>query len=285
MKVNFSKWCLAMIILLMSLPAFSWWDKGHQLVAKIAYDRLTPNAKAEVDLMTRELAMQYTEIKSVTDVAVWPDNIRKQKIETFTRWHYIDMPFSDDGSVIKNAIDTDNALWAVKQIVPIIQNPKANLIERARFFAFLVHIVGDLHQPLHSVSRVSKEHPDGDRGGNLFFVMDNNAAKLQTLHGLWDGGFGVYDNEHASSIDELEKLITGKFPEAFFGDKVKNNDPAMWVSESGIIAREFVYNTPEKKVPTLAYQEKGKEISEQRVALAGYRLATMLNQYFSNNTN
>ena len=100
----------------------------------------------------------------------WPDTLRGQKIELYTRWHYTNLAFSADGTPLKNTVDTDNAVWAINHLLPIIGNTKANRFERARSLAFLVHIVGDLHQPLHSITRISAAHPEGDHGGNLYFI-------------------------------------------------------------------------------------------------------------------
>lgn len=269
---------LAVFLVIFAPPAFAWWDAGHEIVAKIAYDRLTPAAKMQADKCATILARDYPEILVFSNMATWPDHLRSQKIETFTHWHYINIPFSDDGSPLNFAIDTDNAIWAVTQTESIVHNPKVNPVERARFLAFLVHIVGDLHQPLHNVSRISKEHPNGDEGGNLFLVKNpNNPAELMPLHSLWDSDFGAFDVNAKPDVNKLAATITARYPEKYFGDKVTDLSVQDWSKEGVSLAQEFLYKTPGNQVPSVDYQVKGKDLAEQRVALAGYRLANLLN--------
>lgn len=262
-----------------SLPVFSWWDAGHEVVAKIAYDRLNPNIKAKVDRLVLLLARDYPEIKEFKDLAPWPDHLRQQKIELFTHWHYIDLPLSFDGTPIKFGVDTDNANRAIQEIETTLENRQANPIEHARFLAFLIHIVGDLHQPLHNTSLVSKETPDGDQGGNLFFIINpDHPSELIPLHQLWDSYFGAFDRRFNPDINQLAADMTSRYPEEYFGNKILTLDAETWSQEGKDLSRDFVYKTKRSHKPSQLYLAEGKNIVQQQIALAGYRLANLLNK-------
>ena len=271
LKISFVFCCV-----IFSVQSYAWNAVGHMLVAHIAYDKLKPNARAKVDKMTADLAKEYPEIRDFDHVAPWLDTLRGQKIETFTRWHYIDMGFSDDGMPVKSLVNTDNAIWAMSKVMQVTKNDKANPYERARFLAFLVHITGDLHQPLHTVSRVSSLYPDGDQGGNLYTVRYQ--GKTVSLHKLWDEGAGAFALDSTpENIRLLARTITNAYPESSFGAQAKDLVPTNWVTEGMGLAKTSVYSAPEGQIVPSSYLENGKQVSEQQIALAGYRLANLLN--------
>src|SRR5579862_9281014 len=115
--------------LLFPLTAFSWNAYGHMVVASIAYHNLKPATREKIDSLITYMHQQYADMDSFVNISYWPDKIREQKIETYTHWHYIDVAFSADGSPLKNLIDSDNAVWAVNNIEPIVKNNHANSYE------------------------------------------------------------------------------------------------------------------------------------------------------------
>lgn len=279
MKIFF-KVMITIATLLFSFNVFSWNALGHMVIANIAYERLKPDVRKKVDKMTHDLGTEYAEVSQFNQLAPWPDTIRAQKIEMYTRWHYIDLPFSDDGTPLKNIVDTDNVVWAINKLSPVVGNAKANPYERARSLAFLLHLVGDIHQPLHTVGRISAALPDGDQGGNLYFVRFPNAANQKmTLHKLWDQGIDIFTiNNTPEAVDLLSNSITAHFPVEYFGAKVNDLMPENWSQEGLSLSSSFVYSTPENQVPSPTYVQKGKDIVEQQIALSGYRLANLLNK-------
>lgn len=263
--------------LFFSINNYAWNALGHRVIANIAYLNLKPTVRLEVDHLVSYLQKEYPEMDSYNKLAFWPDSLRGQKIDLFTRWHYIDVAFSQDGSPLKNLIDTDHAVWAMNNVATIVKNNNANPFERARALAFLTHIVGDLHQPLHTVSRISKNLLDGDKGGNLFFVRYNN--QRMNLHYLWDGGMGIFEGDSSEErVRLLTETIIAHFPQSYFHNQVNDIDADNWLKEGLNNAKQFVYNTPEDEIPSSAYLENGKYVAEKEAALAGYRLAKTLNQ-------
>ncbi|USQ13072.1 S1/P1 nuclease [Legionella lytica] len=256
-----------------SFNAFAWWDSGHRLVALIAYNNLDFESQRKFDELTQTLRRDYPK----ANLATWPDAIRKQSIEAYTHWHYLDTPYSSDGSATGVSVDTDNAVWALAQINRVLSNKEVPPSEQARFTSFLVHITGDLHQPLHAIARSNKELPQGDEGGNLFWVKDpNHQESLITLHALWDSNFGLFKDLSEEKLQRIAEEITSAYPRDYFSNQELNAPPKIWAQESYSLAKNWVYSTTEKEVPSLEYQKQSQELIKQRIALAGYRLALLL---------
>ena len=227
------------VFLFFPFAAFAWNALGHMVVATIAYKQLQPNVRDKVDNLVSKLHQEYADTSTFSQLAYWPDAIRSQKIETYTHWHYIDVAFSKDGTPLKNLIDTDNAVWALSNIEKVVKNDKANHYERARFLAFLVHIVGDLHQPLHTVSYISEKHPEGDRGGNDYFVRYKN--ERINMHRLWDGGVGLFElDATAENANTIANTIMSLYPKSYFvKQKLDNLTLNDWVQEGVDNAKKF----------------------------------------------
>jgi hypothetical protein len=273
-----NKFVITLVIFLLCLPriAMAWNELAHMVIADIAYDRLNPVTRAEVDQLQRAFAQEYPSMNSVALMASWPDELHAPRVETFSHWHYIDNAFSSDGTALKNLSDTDNAVWALKNIVNALNYTKGNRFERARFLAFFMHIVGDLHQPLHTVSRISAEHPDGDAGGNLFVIRFNH--ETTNLHRLWDDGADDFSGSTNPQLAEtLAKVIIQNYPPTYFGNAVNDLNVDDWLSEGMNSAVNEVYHTSENRQPSRKYLKMLRKTAVERVALAGYRLANWLN--------
>lgn len=263
--------------------ANAWNATGHMVVARIAYQNLKPEIREKVDILVGDLKQEYPDMLTIMQMAYWPDAIRSQHIETFTHWHYINLPYSTDGTQIPaNAIDTDNGVWAVKSVQAVVKNNKANPYDRARFLSFLIHIVGDLHQPLHTAALFSVKHAEGDRGGNQYNVIVR--GQPVNLHALWDSGVGEFAASRDQSTADATKIaedIMQRYPAYIFGNRTTDLNPDDWVKEGFDVAKQYVYNTPEDQPATATYLENGKQLAEQQAALAGYRLANILNDELS----
>ncbi len=224
---------LSLVCLLLPVNSYSWNAIGHMVIANIAYENLKPEVRSKVDQLVSSLNKEYPDMSTFLHIAYWPDALRSQRIETFTHWHYIDLPYSSDGTAVKDdVIDTDNAVWAVKRIQVVVKNQYANPFDRARFLSFLTHIVGDLHQPLHTVTLFSKNHPAGDKGGNLYTIMYNN--KRTNTHSLWDSGFGKFVDKNMRATDNAKAIATQIMqlhPVSSFGDKATDLNPDDWAQE------------------------------------------------------
>lgn len=275
---RFTRVLSAVLLLnLATTSVFAWNALGHMVIADVAYQSMSPDIREKVDKIVPNLNQEYPLMKNFINIAYWPDSIRSQRIETFTHWHYIDNPIRIDGTRIPRSslVDTDNAVWAVNTIKMVVRNSKANPYDRARFLSFMTHIVGDLHQPLHTVTLVSSEHPKGDKGGNLYMVRQGK-SKVK-MHKLWDGGLGLFTGnsteEHAKTI---ANELMAAYPPEYFGDRVNELNPEVWADEGMTNAKEHVYNTPEYQPVSDEYLAQGKELAGQSAVIAGYRLANLL---------
>lgn len=265
------------ILNLFSITNYAWNALGHQVITHIAYQELTPTAKKKVDNLVALFSQDYPNIQSIEALSTWPDTIRSQKIETYTHWHYIDIPLIENDIHPLADIPSDNATWALEKIKPIVKNEKANQFERARFLAFYVHIVADLHQPLHTVSLFSAKHPAGDRGGNAYSVRYHN--KATNLHALWDKGVGAFEGSaNYSMVNDIATTLMHHYPKTYFAGRATNSDVNQWLEEGMKNAKSAVYNTPEGQAVSQQYINNGQKLAEEQATLAGYRLGNMLNE-------
>ena len=168
-----------------------------------------------------------------------------------------------------------------------VASKKNNSYDRARALAFLVHFVGDVHQPLHTASRVTQALPQGDMGGNLYPISYTtpDGVPVTELHALWDGAVDLYPEKGFSAepnkerqIRELANIIQEDDPASSFGDQVNELDPTVWAKEGLRIVQQDVYQVPSGGTPSAEYLTKNSTMAETRIALAGYRLAAILNQ-------
>jgi len=263
---------LFLIITFSSFNTFAWNATGHRIIGEIAYHHLTPKAKARVDQLIDYLADAYPYSSTFQNANAWADYIKEDDVEVFNNWHFYNLPY-DDAS---NTPATPNLLWALNQSISILKSDKSNQFEKAFFLRFLLHFEGDAHQPLHCIDR-------NDKGGNLFNIQND---RYSNLHAYWDDGLGLFDEKCGFSLSKSKRVtcFADKFqqdyPEKFFGQKIDDLNPQDWVMESYNISKDFVYQTPENKFLSPAYLQQGKQIAEQQVTLAGYRLAHLLNSIF-----
>jgi len=256
------------------------------IVADIAYLRLTPTAKAEADRLLKVGATERS--YDFITTGPWADDIRNQRRETGT-WHYIDLHFREDGKPVTTKPDAENAVWAITKFSAILQDKTKPDTERAEALRFLIHIVGDIHQPLHATSRDTDAHPEGDKGGNDFPItapasFDAAGRPPRNLHSFWDLGGGLFTGERRplstdskSRIDAFAAKFTADNPEKSL-DKAHDLNPQDWAEESLGYDKSFVYSLKEGSTPSPEYIKQAQTIAEQRITLAGYRLAGLLNK-------
>jgi len=260
---------------LASAPALAWGKTGHRVVAAIADTQLSGLARAHV----REI---LGGAESLDEAANWPDEMRSDPApfwqKTATPWHYVTL----NGIVYDHAPPQGDALEALTHFRSVLQDPKASLADKQLALRFIVHLVGDLHQPLH-VGKCC------DKGGND--VKVTWFGKPTNLHAVWDAQ--LVDEEQLSFTElaaKLERHISDEDVIAWW-----DVNPRDWVSESAEI-RDTVYpalGTPaakgargkkkKKKVPELSYSYvyKFTPVMERRLQQGGIRLAAYLNDVFA----
>lgn len=265
------KLCAAIsLILLMPATMFAWGGDGHQIVCLIAEERLTPAAKAGIHELLGDANI------SDAEVASWADNVRRERKETGP-WHYVDIPLdapafdeNRDGQHGNNVIDQINHFAAV------LADHKASKRDRTEALKFLVHFVGDLHQPLHCAER------DHDKGGNgrLVYFLDQHRAI--NLHSVWDSSILLHQKGAMRVLPfamSLNSKITAEQTDAWAKGAVKD-----WANESHDVAVKVVYaGVPARgPVPKLdqAYVDRATAAVDEQLEKGGVRLAVVLNRCF-----
>jgi S1/P1 Nuclease len=172
---------LAVLVLYLACPghAFAWGYAGHRIIAEIAEQFLEPTTARRV----REL-LDIENVTTLADVSTWADQIRVQRPET-APWHYVNIPVhpaSDGSSGYDATRDCPNDACVVAKIVQferVLANSQAPGRQRLEAFKYLVHFIGDLHQPLHASN-------NNDRGANEVPVMF--MGRQTNLYAVWDTG-------------------------------------------------------------------------------------------------
>lgn len=284
---------LAVVCLILCTPSmsFGWGAGGHMMVAQIAFTRLNARAKKQARaLLAIPINPEAISAKSpdFVNAAHWADDLRPiEEFDPFKELHFIDTPFALDGTALP-VLPVPNIVTALQENVNILKT-STDKNAQAQALRFIIHFVGDVHQPLHCATRVSSAHPQGDRGGNLvnLKVRDQN-GKLKTvnLHSYWDGGIGTFPKTGAFFAPPPLSTIAPAAARARAGNPatdpaVKLNDPfnfQAWADESFALARDVTYKDVTNGMqPSAEYNAASLKVARQRVAWGGYRLAALLN--------
>jgi S1/P1 Nuclease len=267
-----------LLVLIPANPALAYWEYGHQTVAQIAQANMSPGARAAIARLFRAAPMIGTPkcpLRSIEDASIWADCIKGDNLRWgYTNsWHYqnVDVckPFDlkapcAGGNCVSAQIDRNFALLKDKSLPAHV---------RLEAMAFLVHFVGDLHQPLHAGDR-------SDRGGNdvkaRYGVMPPS-----NLHAIWDGRLA--EREISDGPNLVRRYDTVKAKELSAGT------PAEWSQESWQISRDFAYagaldGDPCGPKPTQmvtideADVATSHDILRLQIQRGGLRLARILNE-------
>jgi hypothetical protein len=293
--------------------ASAWWDEGHMQIAAVAYDRLTPAVRAKVDTLIKlnpeypswiagypaGKAAQYAFVRAAT----WADDIKSPALGHTDRgdkptkpnagrnvgyyddlmhkyWHHKDIGFSTDGTPVEDA-DQVNALTQIKLLTAGLA-PSSGLPDEVRSYdlVWLLHLVGDAHQPLHATARFSHALPHGDEGGNKETVIPASGETI-SLHAYWDRLLGSYSTPEGAIQDALVDSDT-KLPDADPSLATESN-PENWFNESEKLAEEVAYAEPVRSgakphMLDRQYETDARNLARRQAALAGARLANLLNE-------
>jgi hypothetical protein len=261
----------------------AWTDTGHMLVAAIAEDNLKPDVKKEVSLLF--VGDMDAKTNNFITAACWADDTKSEK--KTGAWHYINLHFRTDGKSTSNKPEAENAVWAINQLSKVLADGNETKAKRLEALKYIIHFVGDLHQPLHCVARDTDADPKGDRGGNAFKITppDGMQPSPNNLHFLWDLGGGLFpriarpmfSSSTIATFVDLKTRITMQNPMKSF-PQVSVLDPMTWANEGLELAKSTVYKLDENTVPSSEYFKTCQKVSAQQVALGGYRLAALLNK-------
>lgn len=239
--------------------ASAWGGEGHRAAAAITAARLCPTATVEIRRVLGDTG--------IAAAALWPDTIRDSPAWSHTRdWHYINI--GDDeplSALVEGAPGHGRMLSAIRDNLALLSDPGASEQRRSEALAFVLHLVVDLHQPLHVGRRE-------DRGGNAITVRFQGDET--NLHRLWDSGLlrsaGLRGDDYRRSLAPLVLLGAASWESGGIED---------WALESQQL-RPWIYDFDHRRrVPLVSkrYAETGRQLTALRLAQAGVRTAWLLN--------
>jgi len=293
----------------------AWNGKCHMTVAYTAFQKLVPAVKPKVHELLMKNPDYKTWVKSIPKqnqeerllaaflrASQWPDDIKgksgfrsdgtsngnvppqndptasqnigyKDKLR-HKYWHFHDKPFSSDDTPTRHP-PTPSALTQI----PILRDGlKSSTSDSVRSYAlvWLIHLVGDVHQPLHAAARFTANQKDGDDGGNGVKLTNRQGTAVSSLHSFWDGLLGDNDVEDAIALGDalLEELGTPAGADV--------TDVATWIDESFQLAQQSAYVSPIKSDGSPSrtnstYRGNARALAEKQVVLGAHRLARLIN--------
>jgi len=282
-------------VLFTAHSADAWGKEGHRVVARIAARNLNQTARKKVAVIlgTNDAGLEA----AMAAASIWPDLIDKTKTKT-EQWHFIDVPntgpFSVTGlcmshnCVLDRIADMQNRLMTNATGFMLAVPPSPPRPMTSQEMAFLIHFVGDVHQPMHAVN-------DGDRGGVcvqlIHPIVHTDGRKTTHLHGVWDTDEVIAVEKALGSEDSIATVLFQRFKS---GAAVSQLAPVDWAQESNNLARNDVYqklHLPNHSAPpgqcatAIAKIDVGQPYIDGNVAdvetqllRAGIRLSNVLNQ-------
>ncbi len=280
---------LFIILLICIIPAaaLAWSALGHQLVGALAQRLLDPKASAEVATL-----LVGEPDPTLAGVATWADTLRSSDPERFrqtSRWHYINaLGGGCDFDVQRDCPDGNCAVAALENQIRILGDRSQPLAARRDALKWVVHLVGDLHQPLHAGNRP-------DAGGNRFQISLRTAIQPEdyarnryvdglmgtNLHSVWD--FYILASRRLDLAQYTAALASEDNSPAITTQARSLTTPLQWAEEScRLIDAKAIYPPENKHKMTSYYLEQMRPLAERRVEVAAVRLADILNRTIGN---
>lgn len=309
---------LSVIALCFTFPAHAWDDTGHKITAYIAWQQMTPAVREQVIKILlaapeeAQLSTFYLPYRSQSDetkkleffltAASWADIVRDRAFETrykkyhHSNWHYSDTFWTvKDGRVelLNMGHESGKALDMMIEFNKVERDPQASPEQKALGIAWLEHLIGDIHQPLHASARVTDLEPKGDQGANLFLLTPKGTPRESqlNLHWFWDSiiGRNIPNSKNECDADYLypiAKKIMKSYPYAKEQANLNPGNFEEWKKESFEISSTKVFPPDLKRneMPSAKYKKEALKIAEERLALAGYRMGDLFNSIFGNTT-
>lgn len=304
----------AIFLLIFTLPAFSWDDVGHKITAYIAWEQMSPATRESLIKILRsapedaQLSTFYQPYGVEPEetrkreffmlVASWADIVRDRAFETrykkyhHSNWHYADTFWKQaDGKaeLLAGFEEGGQAVKKLEEFDKMIRDAAVPDSEKAVDIAWIMHLIGDLHQPLHTSGRVTELEPKGDQGGNLFLLTPKGTPRdqQQNLHWFWDSIVvrNIEPKPDACERDYVETIaqsIIKKYPAAIADGKLDLGNFEAIQKESFALNPTDVFSADLVRFqpPSEKYRKNAFRVAEKQLALAGYRMAALFESAF-----
>ncbi len=271
--------CLLILCLFVpSASLLAWGATGHRVIGAIAYAHLTPAAKQAVNKYSLIFSKSKLPLNRFMAMSAWPDFLRMRGVDNFNQWHFVAYPYERDG-VKGHRYPRKSLVWAVRYNEYLFKNSQSSR-NRGKALAFIVHLFGDGHQPMHCITLYSKRFPRGDENG-LRYKLDN--ARYQDLHQYWDAGGGLLTmsriaySKYLKKVSALAKKLQQQYPWSSLQKQAAEQNPKVWTRNSYEIAKDTAYSIPFDSKITKSYRQAARQASAKQLVLAGYRIAYWLN--------
>ena len=303
------------LISLTAVAALGWDDVGHKTTAYIAWQRMSPSARENVIRILRaapedsHLGAFYMGYGPESDewkrlayfmlVSTWADIVRdrafenRQKKYSKSNWHYDDTfwkQVNGKAEILTGFEEGGVAVDKLAEFDKLIRDPAASDADKAIAIAWIMHLTGDIHQPLHTSARVTETEPKGDQGGNLFLLTPEGTPRenQRQLHSYWDTIVGRNmplkgDMCERDYIVSVGRHLMKKYPYSAFSSSLDLRDYRAWQQQSFKFNPTDVF-TPDLvrfQMPSEKYKRHAFAVAERQLALAGYRLGETLNRVFN----
>ena len=247
------------ILLLIPFNLLGWGKTGHRVVGEIAENNLTEEVREKV----RDLLDGH----SLANASTWADEMRSNsKFDKYSSWHYINLPIDKEYDEIPST--ANNVITQISKAIEVLNSSLADREVKQFYLKYLIHMVGDLHQPLHT----GREEDWGGNKIQVNFKGRKGAENWTNLHDLWDAGiiddYKMSYTEYATKLMDIKKL---DFPQ---GNALE------WSKESHSFVPK-IYETTAGSYLSYDYVYEVLPIIDQRLYQAGIRLSTILNEIFS----
>ena len=261
----------------------------HRVVARIAWEHMKAEARAQaIQLLTRvpaDAGWQGSQAQDPTSLLAtfmnasnWADEVRisdRSRKYSCPMWHYAEFAIAEEGVAIPDIPrfrpSGANVVEQIRSFEGTLKDANEPAQARAIALLWLVHLVGDIHQPVHLVSRVTKEDPQGDMGKNRFRLQE------ESLHAYWDTFLTRQFRDMPEDL--VFRRLVAEHPRERLLELVAVMQAERWAEESIALARSAVYDADliRGQAPSGGYEARAFAIGRRQTALAGYRLAEMLN--------
>ncbi len=291
------------LLVIAAAPLRAWDSGGHEIVDAIACSHLNPKAKQAVDQLAAQLHSSRRGYDAIT-IGCWMDDIRDDPAvpddRKFRTWHYIDIPIDPNAPKPSFEPGTDtalhgNAVQALKRALNVLKGGADPYIkDRPTALAIVMHLVGDIHQPLHCATNTIIVHGNAidDRGGNLEFITNGPPGDTKfNLHRFWDVAYRTTFDE-SSGLIQIDDFQLNHAQIAECDDDLRKEGSAfarephldIWAETSNSVARHAVYpgltagENPKFCRLSSAYVAQARINARALLDMAGLRLATLLNE-------
>lgn len=251
---------VSMAMALVSFHAMPWGQKGHDTVCFIAENHLTDNTKRAVE--------NLLDGKSIVYFSNWLDNASNTPEYKYSKtWHYKNV---DAGETFENAplLDKGDVVRAIREQSALLVSDNATDDQKSLALKMLVHLVGDVHQPMHLGHR-------DDLGGNRWNVKFFNSPT--NLHSVWDSK--IVESGHKWSYTEWQQQID-RVSDERRQEIIKEGSPEKWGKETYLLASKIYNSTPKEQNLSYDYVAAWTPVVEEQLLAGGLRLADLLNSIF-----